>query len=353
MLTLDELIAAPIPVDGAAEEQARARWDAVAKPLHSLGVLEDAVVRIAGFTGNADVRIDKRALLVFCADHGITARGVTQCGSEVTARVADAIAAGRSTINPMARLARCGVFPVDMGIRNYTPVKGVVSCRIGNGTADISDGPAMSRTDCIRAIEAGADFVRQLKDKGFHILAVGEMGIGNTSAAAAMASALLRADPEPIVGRGAGLSDAGLERKRRSVRTALERNRPDPDDPVDVLSKVGGFEIAAMCGAFLGAGAYRIPILIDGMISSVAALCAVRLQPAVKAGMLATHLSSEPAGETLLRALGLEAPINAGMHLGEGSGAVAFLPLLDMALAVYHSGQTFDKLGIAAYTPQN
>ena len=240
-----------------------------------------------------------------------------------------------------------------MGIRNYTPVKGVVSCRIGNGTADISEGPAMSRSDCIRAIEAGADCVRQLKDKGFHILAVGEMGIGNTSAAGAVAAALLKADPEPIVGRGAGLSDAGLERKRRSVRTALERNRPDPDDPVDVLSKVGGFEIAAMCGAFLGAGTYRIPILIDGMISSVAALCAVRLHPAVKAGMLATHLSSEPAGETLLRALGLEAPITAGMHLGEGSGAVAFLPLLDMALAVYHSGQTFDKLGIAAYTPQN
>ena len=352
MLTVEELITTPVSVDSEAADSAGRQWDSIAKPLGSLGLLEEDVVRIAALTGNPDVRLDRRALLVFCADNGVIVQGVAQTSCEVTRKVASALARGTSTVNPMAKLARCEVIPVDMGIRDFPPVQGVLNRRIGNGTADISRGPAMTPEQCRLAIAYGADLVRELAGQGVQLVAVGEMGIANTTTASAVTAALLHLDPESVVGRGAGLSGAGLERKKKAVRSALETNRPDPADPLDVLVKVGGFDLAGMCGAFLGAGYYRIPVVIDGMISAVAALCAQRLNPCVRAGMLASHVSSEPAGRALLEALGLEAPIHAGMHLGEGSGAVCLLSLLDQALAVYHSGQTFEKLGAEAYTPQ-
>ena len=338
------------PPDLAAAGKACRRWDALAKPLGSLGALEEAVIRMAALTGDADPRIDRRALLVFCADNAVVQQGVSQCGSEVTAAVARALAKGESTVCHMARAARCTVQPVDMGIRDFPGCKGLVSCRIRNGGADISKGPAMSRDECLSAIRAGAGLAMvQQAD----ILAVGEMGIGNSTTAAAVASVLLGLEPERLVGRGAGLSDAGLARKVAAVRRALEVNRPDPADPVDVLSKVGGLDLAAMCGAFLGAAVCRVPVLIDGAISAAAALCAARLFPEAKTAMLASHVSAEPAGRPLLKALGLRPMIDAGLRLGEGSGAVAALPLLDLALAVYRSEHDFYKLGIEPYTPQS
>lgn len=352
MLTLEELIKTPVPVDSAAADAAGRQWDSIAKPLGSLGLLEEDVIRIAALTGNPDVWLDRRALLVFCADNGVIAQGVAQTSYDVTGKVASALARGTSTINPMARLAGCEVIPVDMGIRDFAPMEGVADRRIGNGTADITKGPAMSREQCRQAVESGAELVRDLSARGVKLIAAGEMGIANTTTASAVTSVLLHLDPENTVGRGAGLSGAGLERKKKAVRTAIETNRPDPADPLDILAKVGGFDLAGMCGAFLGAAYCRIPIVIDGMISSAAALCALRLNPGVRAAMLASHISSEPAADALMKALGLEAPIHAGMHLGEGSGAICLLPLLDQALAVYHSGQTFEKLGAEAYTPQ-
>ena len=352
MLTLEELIKSPVPVDSAAADTAGRQWDSIAKPLGSLGLLEEDVIRIAALTGNPDVRLDRRALLVFCADNGVIVQGVAQTSYDVTGKVASALAKGTSTINPMARLAGCEVIPVDMGIRDFAPMEGVADRRIGNGTADITKGPAMSREQCRQAIESGAELVRDLSARGVKLIAAGEMGIANTTTASAVTSVLLHLDPENTVGRGAGLSGAGLERKKKAVRTAIETNRPDPADPLDILAKVGGFDLAGMCGAFLGAAYCRIPIVIDGMISSAAALCALRLNPGVRAALLASHISSEPAADALMKALGLEAPIHAGMHLGEGSGAICLLPLLDQALAVYHSGQTFEKLGAEAYTPQ-
>ena len=352
MLTLEELIKSPVPVDSAAADAAKRQWDSIAKPLGSLGLLEEDVIRIAALTGNPDVRLDRRALLVFCADNGVIAQGVAQTSYDVTGKVAAALAKGSSSVNPMARFAGCEVIPVDMGIRDFAPMEGVVARRIGNGTADITKGPAMSRQQCRQAIESGAELVSDLSARGVKLIAAGEMGIANTTTASAVTAVLLHRDPENTVGRGAGLSGRGLERKKKAVRSALETNQPDPADPLDVLAKVGGFDLAGMCGAFLGAAYCRIPIVIDGMISSAAALCALRLNPGVRAAMLASHLSSEPAGDDLMKALGLDAPIHAGMHLGEGSGAMCLLPLLDQALAVYHSGQTFEKLGAEAYTPQ-
>ena len=353
MESIYEVTARITPPDEAARAAARARWDALAKPLGSLGEFEEMIAKIAALRGTAELSLSRRCLLVFCADNGVLARGVSQCGSDVTAKVAAALAGGRSTVSPMARLANCRVLPVDVGMLDFPGMEGVLNLRVRNGTADISRGPAMTRGECLRAMAAGAALAGKLAGEGEALLLIGEMGIGNTTTAAAVTAALLGLDPDAVTGRGAGLSDAGLARKRQAVAEALAVNRPDPDDPVDVLTKVGGLDLAAMCGAFLGAAAGRAGAVADGMISAAAALCALRLCPAAGKALLGSHISAEPAGERLIRALGLRPPIRAGLRLGEGSGAVALLPLLDMALAVYGSGQTFDRLGIEAYVPQN
>jgi nicotinate-nucleotide--dimethylbenzimidazole phosphoribosyltransferase len=335
-----------------AAAEARAVWDGLGKPLGSLGLLEEAIIRAAAWSGRAAVDLSRRELLVFCADNGVVARGVTQCGSEVTAAVARALGRGESTVCHMARQARCEVIPVDVGIRDFPGAPGVLPRRVRNGTEDIGSGPAMSRAACLRAIETGAAVARERCARGAHLLALGEMGIGNTTTGSAVTAVLLDLPPEAVTGRGAGLSDAALARKVETVRRAIAVNRPRREDPVDVVAKVGGLDLAAMCGAFLGGAACRVPVVVDGMISAAAALCAVRLCPAAAGALLASHVSAEPAGGVLLRALGLEAPIAAGMCLGEGGGAVALLPLLDLALAVYRSGHTFGRLGIDAYVPQ-
>ncbi|MBR1456574.1 MAG: nicotinate-nucleotide--dimethylbenzimidazole phosphoribosyltransferase [Oscillospiraceae bacterium] len=348
-MELQELLSNIRPADGAVATQARARWDALAKPLGSLGALEEAVVRIAALTGTLDPKLDRRALVVYCADNGVVARGVSQCGSEVTAAVAASLAAGESTVCHMARTVRCSVQAVDVGIKDFSGCKGVISCRVRNGTGDISCGPAMTRSQCLSAIRAGAGMA-MVQDAD--ILAVGEMGIGNTTTAAATACVLLGESPARLAGRGAGLSDAGLARKVDAIERAIACNHPDRNDPIDVLTKVGGLDLAAMCGAYLGAALIRTPVLVDGVVSAAAALCAKRLCPAAGDAMLASHVSAEPAGRLLLEALELSPLIDAGMRLGEGSGAVAALPLLDAALAVYRSGHSFEQLGIEAYTPQ-
>lgn len=337
----------PAPSDTAAAA-ARARWDSLAKPLGSLGLLEDAIVQIAALTGSASVSLKPRALLVFCADNGVVAQDVSQCGSEVTTAVAAALSQGRSTVCQMARLADCAVRAVDVGMVSPTP-PGVLDRHVMRGTNDITQGPAMTRQQCLSAICAGASLAKEQMRAGVKLLAVGEMGIGNTTTASAVTASLLGLPAETVAGRGAGLSDEGLRRKRRAIETALRLNAPDADDPVDVLTKVGGLDLAAMCGAYLGTATARLPVLIDGFVSAAAALCAVRLSPEAASAMLASHVSAEPAGRLLLKALGKRALIDAGLRLGEGSGAVAAMPLLDMALAVYSAGETFSDRGIEPY----
>lgn len=332
------------------KEQAQWRWDHVAKPLHSLGLLEEIIVQIADIQQTADVCIDKRCALVFCADHGVVAEGVTQSGAEVTALVARSIAEGTANINLMASVSGTDVFAVDMGMA--TEVPGTIDRRIAGGTRNMTQGPAMTREQALEALQAGIDLVGTLKSRGYRLIATGEMGIGNTTASTAMACALLNLTPDALTGRGAGLSDAGLERKRSAIRRALALNRPDAGDPVDVLAKVGGFEIAGMAGAFLGGAKHRVPIVIDGVISAVAALTAARLLPEARNFMLSSHMSREPAALRILEELKLRPLLHADMALGEGTGAVAIIPLLDMALRVYHGTHTFDDLGMNAYTPQ-
>ena len=277
------------------------------------------------------------------------AQGVSQSDHHVTSAVAKALGEGNSTVNYMASAAGCRVLPVNVGMKEGDDLPGVRAACIQRGSGDISLGPAMSRQDCERALLLGTDLVREEKEKGSDILLLGEMGIGNTTSSAALASVLLQEEPSWICGRGAGLSDQGLKRKIEVIQKALDQNRPDPKDPLDCLSKVGGFDLAALTGACLGAAYYGIPLLLDGVISCAAALCAARLAENCKKALLASHLSSEPAAALLLKELELKAPISAGLHLGEGSGAVLALQLLKEVLAVYNSGHTFGHLGIEAY----
>ena len=340
------------PEDGTAREAVHRHWNNCAKPLGGLGLLETALEDIAALTGSADVDLRERAVLVLCADNGVVAQGVTQSPSSVTAVVAENLALGRTSVCRMAAVAGCRVVPVDMGILDFPETAGVLSRRIGNGTADMTLGPAMSRGQAEQAVLTGVDLVREQQARGVRLLATGEMGIGNTTTSSAVASVLLGRPAEEMTGRGAGLSDEGLARKVAAIRKALAVNRPDPADVLDVLSKVGGFDIAGLCGVFLGGALYGVPVLIDGFISAVAALCALRLCPLAGKAMLASHVSAEPAGALVLEALGKRPLITAGMHLGEGTGAVAAIPLLDMACAVYYGCYTFDDGGIEAYRPQ-
>ncbi len=344
-----EQIKAP---DEAARQAAQRQWDSLAKPLGSLGVFEDMIAKLAALKGDSDVRIDDRRLLVFCADNGVVRQGVTQCESNVTAKVSAALAENRSSVSPMARYASCRVVPVDVGILDFPGHEGVLDCRVRNGTDDMSLGPAMTRDACLAAMLSGAKLAMENAADGADILLIGEMGIGNTTTSSAVICSLLGLDPTDVTGRGAGLSSTGLARKRKVIRRALALNKPDPADPVDVLAKVGGLDLAAMCGAYLGAAACNIPAVIDGFISAAAALCAMLLCPAAEKALFPSHHSGERRGAAVLDVFDLTAPLYAEMRLGEGGGAVMLLPLLDMALALYRSGQSFGRLGIEAYTPQ-
>ena len=337
--------------DAEAVRAAKYRWSSVAKPLDSLGRLEDALVAIAGLTGDAGYAIDKRAVLVLCADNGVVGQGVTQTGSEVTLALVRNLARGDISVCKMAEVARADVVGVDMGIHVDLKLPGILDRRIAAGTNDISAGPAMTREQAEAAIVHGIGLVADLRDKGYRILATGEVGIGNTTTSSAMASVLLDKPVSLVTGRGAGLSSDGIKRKVAIIEKAVAVNRPDAGDALDVLAKLGGFDIAGLVGVFLGGAMYRVPILVDGLISSVAALTALRLNPGAGVAMLASHVSAEPAGQLLLESLGLPPLICAGMCLGEGTGAIAALPLLDMAYAVYGKMLTYEEIEIERYKP--
>lgn len=348
-MELNEIIAGIPEIPAERYRAARQHWDTLAKPLGSLGVLEENVTKIAALSGKH--QLSRRTLLVFCSDNGVVAQGVSQSDASVTTAVAAALGRGDSTVNFMAKTANCTVLPVDIGMVEPTP-PGVQTEKRMPGTHDITLEPAMTRETCIRAIETGFRLAEQQIKTGADILLLGEMGIGNTTTSAAVASVLLHQSPEELTGRGAGLSNDGLQRKIHAIDRAIQKNQPNPEDPIDVLTKVGGLDLAALCGVCLCGAKNQVPVLLDGVITNTAALCAVRLCPAVQGALIASHVSQEPAAKLLLDPLQLQPCISAGLHLGEGSGAVLALPLLDQALAVYNSGHTFDALGIDAYVPQ-
>ena len=346
-MALEETLAQIKPLDKTAMEMAAKRWDSIAKPLHSLGKMEKLVIQIAGITGSADVSVKKRALVPMCADNGVVEEGVTQTGQEVTAIVAENFLSGATSACVMSRQCGTDVIPVDIGMVVDTKVP--TDLKIAYGTANMTKEPAMSREQAVQALEAGIEMVRRLKEEGYELLATGEMGIGNTTTSSAVAAVLLDRPIEEMTGRGAGLSGDGLTRKINAIKKAIEVNSPDPEDAIDVLAKVGGFDIAGMAGMFLGGAALGVPVVIDGFISCVAALIAQRICPTAGEYMIASHVSKEPAACLILEALGKEAVIHGEMCLGEGSGAVALFPFLDMGIAVYDSMSTFEDIHVEQY----
>ena len=326
----------------------RRRWDSIAKPLHSLGLLEDAIATIASAQGCPQVRLDKKCVAVFCADNGVVAQGVTQSQQDVTAIVTENFCSGQTSVCAMARAAGAEVFPVDIGVAATVSGKGLRIHKIANGTADITQGPAMSREQAADAILYGMQMVGELKQQGYNLIATGEMGIGNTTTSSAILSVLLHRPITEMTGRGAGLSSAGLQRKIDAIARAIEVNRPDANDPLDVLHKVGGFDICAMVGAFLGAAYYKLPAVIDGYISAVAALAAVRLAPKAAGYLFGSHLSKEQGYLIAMDALGIHPFFDLGMRLGEGSGCPISFKIIETACATMNGMATFAEGAIDA-----
>ena len=343
---LARALAAIRPMDQEGPAAARRHWDAVAKPLNGLGQLEEVIARMAG---TAPLKREVRKCVVpFCADNGVVAEGVTQTDSSVTAVVAGNMLTGAASVCCMGRVAGAAVLPVDAGM--LTEVPGMRSIKVSRGTANLAGEPAMTRRQCLAVLLAGLELAGELAEE-FDILGAGEMGIGNTTTSSAVAAALLERPASEMTGKGAGLSDEGLRRKIEVIDRALARHRPEPGDPVDVISKVGGYDIAAMTGFYLGCALHRVPAVMDGFISTVAALAAVRLCPAAGDALIASHLSAEPGAGHVMEALGLRPLLRLGMALGEGTGAVSVMPLIDMALRVYFDMPSFDNAGIEAYQP--
>ena len=334
------------PPDRIAMEKAQARLDNIAKPVGSLGLLEGVIVKIAGLTGDAGLPLDKRAVVVMCADNGVVREGVASTPPVITRVMAENMARDQTCVCVMARQAGARVIPVDVGMFEPASVPGVLDRHIARGTENMAQGPAMSREQAMQAIETGIALVAELKQQGYQLLAAGEMGIGNTTTASAVASVLLNKPVEAVTGPGAGLSDAALQNKMAVIRRAIEKNRPDPGDALDVLGKLGGFDMAAMCGLYLGGALHRTPVLVDGFISAVSALVAKRLCPASLDAMIPSHVSAEPAGPMVLDALGFAPLITANMRLGEGTGAAAAMALIDMMQHVYREMITFADIGM-------
>ena len=342
------------PLSAGAAELASLTWSHVAKPLYSLGILEEDVIKIAGISETQHVDIGKRALIIMCSDNGIVEEGVTQTGQEVTAVVTENMTDGNSSVCLMADRAGVDVFPVDIGVSRDLRSGArnpLIRKKLAYGTKNFHKEPAMTRETAVSAIAAGISVAGELKEKGYRLIATGEMGIGNTTTSSAVAAMLLDRDPTEMTGRGAGLSDEGLMKKISVIREAVKRYGPECRDAIDVIAHVGGLDLAGLTGVFLGGAVYRIPVLIDGFISGTAALAAAKLAPAARDYMLATHVSAEPAGRLLLDELGLKPFVAAGMCLGEGTGAVASIPLLDMALEVYTKMSTFQDIQIEEYKP--
>lgn len=348
-MTLEETIRKIRPVDVAAMAAAKQHWDGLGKPLGSLGRLEKALIRIAGIQRTGDVHIDRKALVIMCADNGVVEEGVTQCGQEVTATVAENFLDEKSCVAIMCRRAGTKICPVDIGMAVDTPR--VEKRKIAYGTKNMAKEPAMTREQAVAAIEVGIAKAEELHAQGYEMLATGEMGIGNTTTSSAMTAVYLGLDVETVTGRGAGLSSHGLQRKINAIKQAIAVNQPDPEDPLDVLAKVGGLDIAGMCGLFLGGAAQQMPVVMDGFISQVAALTAVRLVPECADYILASHVSEEPGANILLKELEKDAFLTCGMRLGEGSGAVALFPILDFASDIYHKMSTFVQADIVEYQP--
>ena len=348
MTSLSQTCTAIVPPCSVAAAQAQARWDNKTKPRGSLGRLEELACRLAAIYRTPNPEPPAKAVVVMAADHGVAAEGVSAYPQEVTGQMLRNFAAGGAAINVLAGLQQARVIVVDMGSAEGVRGQGsgVRHHRLGAGTANFRCGPAMSREMAIRAVEIGIALAGELHETGVGVLAVGEMGIANTTAASAIAAALLDQPAERVTGRGTGVDDERLQRKIRTIQDALAINRPNAVDPLDVLAKVGGFEIGGLAGVMLGAAAGKMAVVLDGFITGAAALIAAALCPPVRDYLVAAHRSPEPGHALILRHLGLRPLLDLEMRLGEGTGAVLALNILEASLRLLRDMATFASAGV-------
>ncbi len=346
--TLENVLKAIKPLDNPSMETARARQDTLTKPQGSLGKMEDLSIKIAGIQGKPVPQIKHKAIITMAGDHGVVKEGVGNWPQEVTTQMVNNFLNGGAGINVLGRHTDSRIVIVDMGIAGELKSHPqLISRKIAIGTNNIARGPAMTREQAIKALETGIELVNAEMKKGLDIVGTGDMGIGNTTASSAIFAAIANIPPEKVTGRGTGIDDKQLKHKIDIVKRAIEVNKPDPKDPVDVLAKVGGFEIGGLTGVMLGAAANRIPVVIDGFISGAAALIATALLPGLKDYLIAAHVSAEAGHKLLLEYIGLEPLLDLEMRLGEGTGAALGIFLAEAAIKILNEMATFSEASVS------
>jgi nicotinate-nucleotide--dimethylbenzimidazole phosphoribosyltransferase len=345
---LTALCEAVTPIDAALFEAAQERLDSLTKPPGSLGRLEEFARRLAAIQGTVKPSIGKKRVYTLAGDHGVTEEGVSAFPSEVTPQMVLNFLGAGAAINVLTNHVGSEIMVVDMGVNfDFDSAPGLIDCKVAKGTANFTKGPAMTTGQTLQAIGAGVELARQAKADGVTLIGVGEMGIGNTTPAAALLAAFSGLSPEEVVGRGTGVDDEGLARKADAVKRGLSVNAVDANDPLGVLAKVGGFEIAGMTGIFLGAAACGLPVLADGFISSSAALVALRLCPALADYLFVAHLSQEQGHTKMVELLGQEPIVDFSMRLGEGTGAALAMTVLEGAAKIPCEMATFAEAGVS------
>ncbi|GAC1394334.1 MAG: nicotinate-nucleotide--dimethylbenzimidazole phosphoribosyltransferase [Ktedonobacteraceae bacterium] len=335
------------PLDRDAMEQARTRQQQLTKPPGSMGRLEEIAIQMAGITHQALPMIQHKVVVVMAADHGVTVEGVSAYPSAVTPQMVLNFLNGGAAINALARHAGAKVVVVDIGVAEAMQHPGLLSRKVAAGTANMAVGPAMTQEQAHAAIAVGMDVAMSLIQQGVDLIATGDMGIGNTTASSAITASLAHVPVQLVTGRGTGIDDAQLAHKIATIERALAHNQPDATDPLDVLAKVGGLEIAGLVGVILAAAAHSVPIVVDGFISGVAALVATRLAPTVRDYLFAGHVSVERGHHVILEQLELSPILDLDLRLGEGTGAVLATTLIDAALRLHHDMATFAEAGVS------
>ena len=326
------------------------QWDHIAKPLDGMGQFEEIIAKIGAILGEEKPEITKKAVIVMCADNGITEEGISQSGQEVTKILASYMGRNQTSVCKMANFIHADVIPVDIGMHTEERFEGVLDRKIVPGTKNFLKEPAMTRQEVVDAIETGIHLVQDCKEKGYRLIATGELGIGNTTTSAAVATALLGGRIKEMTGRGAGASDEALGHKQRVIEEGLKKYDLAHADAITILSCVGGLDLAGMAGIFIGGAIFHIPIVMDGVISVTAALAAERLVQGVREYMIPSHISREPAAKRALEELKIHPVIDASLALGEGTGAVMMFSLLDMAMCLYQDHLTFEEMSLENYT---
>ena len=340
---LDYIISAVSELDKNVMDEARKYQEKLAKPPGSLGRLEELSVQLAGITGRVHNELNKKHLLVFAADNGVVCEGISSAPQSVTLQQTINLTRAKTGASVLAKHFGCDITVCDVGINADVKEEKVLNRKIAYGTGNIAVGPAMTRHQAIRAIITGAELVQ---NTDADVFGVGEMGIGNTTSSSAVLAVILNTDVNSVTGRGGGITDESFKKKKVVINQAISINQPDKNDVIDVISKVGGFDIAAMCGAFLGAAMTRRPVVIDGFISAVAALCAVRICPHVRDYLVPSHASYELGYKFAMDAMGLAPMLQLDMRLGEGSGCPIAFQILEAACAIMNNMATFEQAGI-------